>query len=212
MINIITIILMIIIIAIIILQAIKIKKISNTINNLMVFRNNTLKNIRQTKINKSEINIDLYKIKKALFENKIIKKDDITLDREEVKKIAFNNPNLSKKLGFFVFDGKVKENNFVCGERTNICNSKCCFLSFPLTIEEIKNGIVEWDETKPFMIKQKDGHCVHLIDNKCSIYNDRPLVCKNYHCENDKRIWKDFDKKKINLNFNNNRRLQEDDK
>jgi Fe-S-cluster containining protein len=38
-----------------------------------------------------------------------------------------------------------------------------------------------------------DGSCMHLVDNKCSIYNDRPLVC---------RIddgWKEFFSKSMTL-------------
>lgn len=28
----------------------------------------------------------------------------------------------------------------------------------------------------------ENGHCPMLIDNKCSIYEDRPLTCRNYDC------------------------------
>jgi Fe-S-cluster containining protein len=28
----------------------------------------------------------------------------------------------------------------------------------------------------------KDGHCPMLIDNKCSIYEHRPLTCRSYDC------------------------------
>jgi len=32
----------------------------------------------------------------------------------------------------------------------------------------------------------------------CSVYNNRPSVCKEYSCADDKRIWKDFDKMELN--------------
>lgn len=33
--------------------------------------------------------------------------------------------------------------------------------------------------------KENSDECVYLIDNKCSIYDDRPIVCRTYDCRFD---------------------------
>ena len=44
------------------------------------------------------------------------------------------------------------------------------------------------------------NHCSHIdtASLKCTIYDNRPSVCKKYSCANDKRIWKDFEKMELN--------------
>jgi hypothetical protein len=32
------------------------------------------------------------------------------------------------------------------------------------------------------MFKNKNGGCAMFIDNKCSIYDDRPLACRQFDC------------------------------
>lgn len=37
-----------------------------------------------------------------------------------------------------------------------------------------------------------DGSCVHLVDNRCSIYNDRPTICRVDDikpADIDKEVW-----------------------
>jgi Fe-S-cluster containining protein len=88
-----------------------------------------------------------------------------------------------------------------CAERMPICKAVCCTLDFALSQEEIESGRVKWDLGRPYFIRQDtDGHCCH--NNRgtggCGVYADRPLVCRQYTCEKDTRIWKDFDKMELN--------------
>lgn len=88
-----------------------------------------------------------------------------------------------------------------CEERLHICKAVCCKLNFALSKEEIENGKVKWDLGVPYQIRQaKDGYCTH--NNKsnchCTVYEDRPRVCKKYTCAKDERIWKDFEKMELN--------------
>lgn len=33
-----------------------------------------------------------------------------------------------------------------------------------------------------FLAKKKDGSCIYLKNNLCSIHDDRPLVCRGFFC------------------------------
>lgn len=87
-----------------------------------------------------------------------------------------------------------------CEERIHICKAVCCRLKFNLSAEEIEKGKIKWDLGIPYQIRKRaSGYCYHIEDgNKCNSYDDRPQVCKNYSCVEDKRIWIDFKKMKLN--------------
>jgi Fe-S-cluster containining protein len=87
-----------------------------------------------------------------------------------------------------------------CKERIHICKAICCKLSFPLTVQEIESGVLKWSLGKPYYNRRcTNGYCYHIqTNNVCSVYQQRPSVCRKYTCANDKRIWKDFDKKELN--------------
>lgn len=80
-----------------------------------------------------------------------------------------------------------------CGSCT-----KCCEILTPyLTPEEINSGKYPISLTAPSediktfdkdagpvitMFKKQDGGCAMLVDGKCSIYDDRPLACRQFDC------------------------------
>jgi Fe-S-cluster containining protein len=88
-----------------------------------------------------------------------------------------------------------------CEARLPHCKAVCCRLRFALTVEEIESGPVKWDLGRPYFNRHgPNGYC-HQIDGEslgCSVYEDRPLVCRQYSCAGDARIWKDFDAMEIN--------------
>ncbi len=98
----------------------------------------------------------------------------------------------------------VKQEDFVavnCSERLHICKSVCCRLHFALSAEEVESGIIKWDLGEPYHIRHESSGCCHHLDpggSGCSIYKDRPTVCRNYSCAGDDRIWKDFEKMILN--------------
>lgn len=88
-----------------------------------------------------------------------------------------------------------------CDARMSICHAVCCKLKFALSNDEIEQGLVKWDIGHPYIIRQNsDGYCCHndAGSGGCTIYNDRPNLCRRYSCRGDKRIWKDFDNMVLN--------------
>jgi len=96
-------------------------------------------------------------------------------------------------------DAEVPPNSGVdidCEARLPLCRGACCSFHFPLTIDEIEDGPIKWDLGRPYYNRHNaDGYC-HKIDGEthgCTIYDDRPSVCRLYSCVEDGRIWKDFE-------------------
>ena len=85
-----------------------------------------------------------------------------------------------------------------CASRRPICNTVCCRLWFALSALDLAEGVVKWNYGIPYGIAQgEDGFCVHLDRSAggCTIYAQRPLICRTYHCRDDSRIWVDFERK-----------------
>ncbi len=88
-----------------------------------------------------------------------------------------------------------------CENRLHLCRAACCRLQFALSQQDLEEGIVKWDFSRPYLICQgKDGYCTHLENNscQCSVYQNRPVPCRAYDCREDERIWEDFDNKILN--------------
>ena len=88
-----------------------------------------------------------------------------------------------------------------CAERLPICHAVCCKLGFALTPPEVESGKVKWDLGFPYMVRHEtNGYCSHndTTTGCCSIYGDRPSVCRRYSCAGDTRIWKDFEAMELN--------------
>jgi Fe-S-cluster containining protein len=83
----------------------------------------------------------------------------------------------------------------------HVCRAICCRLHFALSAAEVESGTVKWDLGRPYQIRQDStGTCVHNDPetHACSVYADRPGVCRGYSCANDERIWTDFDNMQLN--------------
>lgn len=91
-----------------------------------------------------------------------------------------------------------------CGARMHICKAVCCRLDFALTVSEVESGKVKWDLGRPYFIRHSaNGCCVHndLQGGGCSVYSDRPGVCRRYSCAKDSRIWKNFEQMELNTEW-----------
>ncbi|HEX5839270.1 MAG TPA: YkgJ family cysteine cluster protein [Anaerolineales bacterium] len=88
-----------------------------------------------------------------------------------------------------------------CENRIPLCHAACCRLWFPLSRQDVDEGIVQWDWQLPYIIAQdRDGYCKHLERQTyhCQVYSNRPLPCRAFDCRDDKRIWLDFENRLIN--------------
>ncbi|NYH91239.1 YkgJ family cysteine cluster protein [Actinopolymorpha rutila] len=101
-------------------------------------------------------------------------------------------------------DTDVPADTFVpvnCAERMHVCRAVCCRLNFALSAAEVESGTLKWDLGRPYQIRQDaTGTCVHIDpeNHGCSVYADRPGVCRGYSCANDQRIWSDFENMQLN--------------
>ncbi len=94
-----------------------------------------------------------------------------------------------------------REVQIECAPRVEICQAACCKFRFPLSKQDIAEGIIKWDLAFPYWACQDEqGYCRHLTrsDWSCTIWDCRPIPCRAFDCRKDKRIWLDFEKKIIN--------------
>jgi Fe-S-cluster containining protein len=83
-----------------------------------------------------------------------------------------------------------------CAARFHLCQARCCRLRFALSPQDLDEGIVRWEYSRPYLIAQRpDGFCVHnqRETGGCGVYANRPIACRAYDCRTDKRIWQDFE-------------------
>lgn len=84
-----------------------------------------------------------------------------------------------------------------CAERMHLCKAACCRLSFYLSKQDLREGVVRWDVGQPYhILHREDGWCNHCdpTTKRCNVHEQRPLTCRSYDCRNDARIWEDFEK------------------
>ncbi len=83
-----------------------------------------------------------------------------------------------------------------CAELIPICRARCCTLSVTLSSQDLNEGGLRWDYARPYRLMQRehDGYCVHSDADSlaCTVYEERPSICRRYDCRNDQRIWADF--------------------
>ena len=86
-----------------------------------------------------------------------------------------------------------------CEELLHLCGARCCKMTFPLSIQDLDEGVVRWDYGEPYKIRQRssDGFCVHNdpASKGCTVHAQRPAICRTYDCRQDKRVWLDYEKR-----------------
>jgi Fe-S-cluster containining protein len=110
---------------------------------------------------------------------------------------AYQDPEFDK----YTFEKAV---DIDCASRLDVCRAACCRLRFALSRQDVKEGVVQWEFNHPYFIAHgADGYCRHLHrnDKQCSIHGHRPVACRGYDCRKDKRIWTDFDNKRLSPEF-----------
>ena len=83
-----------------------------------------------------------------------------------------------------------------CAALMPVCQARCCMLTFPLTDEEVAGKRLAWSYGQPYHIAHGPDHrCVHQArpTGECTVYADRPAICRTYDCRTDSRVWLDFE-------------------
>jgi len=83
-----------------------------------------------------------------------------------------------------------------CDELLHLCNARCCSFDFPLSTQDLDEGVIRWDYGRPYLIRQRasDGFCVHHdpASKQCAVHAQRPGPCRHYDCRKDARVWVDY--------------------
>ena len=152
-----------------------------------------------------EVTAFAYALIDLLIEKGLLTEEELNERKREVGKQLvekFNNSGMTvaiqdSKIDKYEFEGGPKID---CENRIHLCKAACCRLRFPLSPQDLEEGIVKWDMPHPYLIARgADGYCRHLERGscRCTIYQPRPLPCRAYNCRKDERIWADFDNKVV---------------
>ena len=86
-----------------------------------------------------------------------------------------------------------------CDELVALCGARCCQMAFPLSTQDLDEGVIRWDYGQPYLIRQRasDGFCVHNdpTTRGCTVHAYRPRACRRFDCRKDARVWIDYDKR-----------------
>ena len=152
----------------------------------------------------TEVETFLYALVDVLVANKVIDQEALGQAAAAVRgELDQRGETMSPGVALRV-DTEVPADVFVpvnCAERMHVCRAVCCRLHFALSAAEVETGTVKWDLGRPYQIRQDvTGTCVHndRETRGCTVYGDRPSVCRGYSCANDERIWSDFENMQLN--------------
>lgn len=113
--------------------------------------------------------------------------------RENGAGVVFQDPEIDK----YQFQGSAEVD---CAAKMHLCHAACCRLPFALSRQDVKERVIQWDLSRPYIIAHKaDGYCCHLGEgHHCTVREQRPVPCRAYDCRRDSRIWQDFEAGVVN--------------
>jgi Fe-S-cluster containining protein len=83
-----------------------------------------------------------------------------------------------------------------CSKHMHLCHGRCCLMKINLATEDLAERKLDWDVYEPYYLaKAADGYCKyqHETTGACTVYEDRPAVCRVYDCRKDPQVWEDFE-------------------
>jgi Fe-S-cluster containining protein len=149
-----------------------------------------------------ELSAHVYALTESLIAAGVVKLDDIEKRRADAAEQMIESARTSWEGAELLHDQTdkydVKGPPIDCAERVHLCKAACCRLDFTLSKQDLAEGVVRWDVGRPYRIRQReDGWCNHCDEStkRCGVHGQRPLVCRQYDCRTDPRIWQDFEKR-----------------
>jgi hypothetical protein len=95
-------------------------------------------------------------------------------------------------------DKLVVENAEVdCAARMHLCHGRCCAFPMPLSRQDLEEDRLRFQIDRPYLLAQgDDGHCVYQEreTGACGVHPRRPGACRGYSCQDDPRVWLDFER------------------
>lgn len=111
-------------------------------------------------------------------------------EKEQIRAAALKNMVMIGGKVYGLEDDAEPEVSVDCLSKLSSCRAFCCSYVFALTQAEVKKGGYQYNPSRPYyMAKDADGLCPYLdrITFLCGIHDRRPLRCRKYSCEHDKR-------------------------
>ena len=148
----------------------------------------------------------LYGLVELLSDKGLISIEELD-ERKRVIAERLAKQNLDKGMGVLLPEPEYEKYTYQpvveidCENRVHLCRASCCKLAFALSKQDIREGILHWDLSQPYIIAQgDDGYCSHLERGSCgcSVWQNRPVPCRAFDCRKDKKIWLDFENRIIN--------------
>ena len=131
-----------------------------------------------------------------LVQKGLLAEDEVTTTLDRVREEIAEQPAPKVRLSDLGDKYAPAENIEIdCHNRLHLCQARCCTFAFYLTKQDLDEGVARWDYGNPYWIRQgDDGYCVHAdpTTRRCTIWAQRPHVCRRYDCREDKRVWLDY--------------------
>lgn len=150
----------------------------------------------------AEVSAHVHALTESLIAAGVVTRDDIEARRAHAQELLKESAR-GQSEGVELLEDEsdkyaVQGNEIDCAARVHLCKAACCRLDFKLSRQDIDEGVVRWDVGRPYRIRQRaDGWCHHCDAGTkgCGVHAQRPLVCRQYDCRGDARIWDDFEKR-----------------
>ncbi len=95
----------------------------------------------------------------------LLEKDVITSEEFEARLTAqreemAGNPQVNLAKGPDKYD--CDQTIIDCFSRLELCRAMCCTFRFYVTVQDLDEGIVQWDYSNPYWVRlQENGYCIH---------------------------------------------------
>jgi hypothetical protein len=133
-----------------------------------------------------EVTAFAYALIELLIEKGLLTEEELNERKREVGQRLVEKFN-SNGMAVEIQDSQIDKYEFEggpkidCENRIHLCRAACCRLRFPLSPQDLEEGIVKWDLPHPYLIARgADGYYSHLERGncRCTIYDNRPLPCR----------------------------------
>jgi hypothetical protein len=147
----------------------------------------------------------VYALIELLVERGVLSLDEVDARKREVaprllERFERHDPGIATQQSPHDKYAAPVEASIDCASRVPLCKAACCKMVFPLSRQDLAEGVIRWDLGRPYVIaKGDDGYCQHLDRSclRCTVHPARPLPCRVYDCRHDSRVWVDFERRLV---------------